>query len=933
MTSSRWSLLTEIVGEAWELDEASCERYLDEVCAGDPSLRTEAEALLSERDKVAGFLEDFPATDLVGPPVSLGQRLGPYELEELIGEGGSGFVFRASDTRLHRSVAVKVLRGRNNPRTERLVREAQTIAALNHPNIVTVYDIGSFERVDYIAMEFVDGIRLDRLIGQGPIPMPAVLKYGGQIAAALASAHGLGVVHRDLKPGNIIIDKADAAKVLDFGLAKHLEDLSGPEEPSSERWGDGLTLQGSIVGTPAYMSPEQVAGKPADDRSDVFSFGALLYEMAAGQKAFPGSTLSEHWNATFNGEPQRLSEVIGRLPSGLECVIQSCLRKDPKERPSINEVLRAIERLRAPPRRSGAKVLAGISALALITVLLLFRFRPAVNPPQPESISLTRLAGYEINGALSPDGKQVAFTWNGGGNFDIYVKTIDSGEIRRLTTDPGHDLHPSWSPDGQNIAFVRISESKRELLVTPARGGAEHLICPIHTFQPKWAGDATLMTNQSIGPAWSPDGRFIAIDDSDGKQPVDSIYLVSMHEREKHRFTFAPVSSAGDYFPAFSPSGRSLAFIRTAASQNQRAELFVQKLGQATARPLISEVGVITGLTWISEDKVVFSSDRSGAQRLWSMSLQQRRPAMLSGTQGDAIEPNALPAEHALVYTTQFWNSDIWRIPLRAGHQPPIKLIASSGIDDSAQYSPDGKHIAFVSDRSGHPEIWFCQADGSIPTQMSHRNGPSVGSPRWSPDGKQIAYDGLANGHSAIFIMNVSRRSSRIFVNGAGDYMMPTWSRDGRRIYFTAQNENKIMRQAVTSGVPEVITNGRGETFEAPDGKCLYQIRWGPGIDQHVWQVPITGGQGVPLAMFEHLDPLRYFAMDANGLYLLSTDHSPWVIVFYDFRTHNFTPVFTMDRSPRLGTPSLSVSPDRRWLIYAQTDQGGSDLMLLRPVR
>jgi eukaryotic-like serine/threonine-protein kinase len=432
--------------------------------------------------------------------LAAGARLGSYEVLAPLGAGGMGEVYRARDTRLGREVAIKVLpaeRMADENRRRRFVQEARAASALSHPNIVTIHEIESADGVDFIVMEYVPGKSLDALIPRQGMKLAEVLRIAITIADAVARAHAAGIVHRDLKPANVVVGSDGVVKVLDFGLAKLVsreESGSSEDETGTEDGGAGpLSRPGKVAGTAGYMSPEQATGGKVDARSDVLSFGAMLYEMVTGRRAFAGNSTAETLAAVLREQPKAPSEVVTSLPRELERLILRCLHKDPGRRfqhmgdvkvelleikeESASQPAAAPAPARGNPRGWIAVAFAATFVLAAAAWL---RWRPRETElPPPRLVPLTSLRGSETSPTFSPDGGQVAFSWNGekSDNRDIYVKMVGSSETHRLTTDPAVDGSPSWSPDGRQIAFVRRSSEVRGTirLVSPVGGSDRKL--------------------------------------------------------------------------------------------------------------------------------------------------------------------------------------------------------------------------------------------------------------------------------------------------------------------------------------------------------------------------------------------------------------------------------------------------------------------------
>ena len=409
-----------------------------------------------------------------------GTKLGPYEILSLLGAGGMGKVYRARDPRLGREVAIKVLpaeRVADENRRRRFVQEARAASALNHPNIVTIYEIESENGIDFIVMEYVPGKTLDALIPRQGMRLGEALRVAVPVADALAAAHANGIVHRDLKPTNVAVGSSGAVKVLDFGLAKLIAPEGGSDQHKTDTWdsdSDPLSRSGMVAGTPPYMSPEQAVGGRVDARSDVFAFGSMLYEMVTGRRAFVGSTASAILSAVVREQPKSPSELVSDLPRDLEKLIVRCLRKEPERRfqhmgdvkvelldvkedsDSGDTASNAQAAVRS--RKSVAGAVVGLLLLAAVAWLSWRHSRAPAEPPHV--VQLTSLPGFEFSPTFSPDGEQVAFMWDGekSDNWDIWVKMVGSSGLRRITTDPAQDGYPSWSPDGKQIAFCSVRE-------------------------------------------------------------------------------------------------------------------------------------------------------------------------------------------------------------------------------------------------------------------------------------------------------------------------------------------------------------------------------------------------------------------------------------------------------------------------------------------
>ncbi|HEX2455645.1 MAG TPA: protein kinase [Vicinamibacterales bacterium] len=885
--------------------------------------------------------------------LSPGTRLGPYEILSGLGAGGMGEVYKARDVRLDRLVAIKVLPADQltDPESKRrFIREARAASALNHPNIVTIYDVGSENGVEFLAMELIEGRTLDELTPRHGFRVPEMLRYAEQAADALAKAHAAGIVHRDLKPGNVMVTGDGLVKVLDFGIAKLVGSSTG--QPANVAHSTATASEaGLIVGTASFMSPEQAEGKPVDARSDIFSFGAVLYEMATGQRAFTGDTPMSTISAILRDEPKPLSDFRREIPAELERVIRRCLRKDPARRfqtmadlkvalgelkeESDSGTLAGVPRATAQPARSNMRTLVLVLGGVVLVAGAVARWfvtrktvptAVAIERPAP----LTSYPGDESYPSFSPDGSQVVFSWDGEkqDNYDLYVKVVGPGAPLRLTTDPGVDFSPAWSPDGRTIAFARSNAEEIQIMLIPALGGPERTL-------------ARFTRNRSYRMlSWAPDGKWLVVA---GRRGDDSskLHAISIESGEVRPLT-NPSPSVEDVDPAVAPDGKVIAFERV--SGMNIAEIWVLNVSgtlepQGEPRKLPVEGSFARQPAWTADGReILYAAGIDLRSNLYRTPADGSGPSHLIQALGDGVDgPSLSYSSRRLAYSRYLRNSNIWRLDLRARTLEPGLLISSTLRQASPQYSPDGKRIVFYSNRSGLNQIWVCDADGTRTAQLTSMTGNITGTPRWSPDGKQISFDSNTSGDWQIYVMDADGGKPKPLTNDKLNSFVPSWSRDGRWVYFargSTGNEQiwKIPSQGGTA--VQITRHGGSAATESVDGKTLFVVQPGAadsvvnkiaGTGSSLWRMPVDGGAEVMVVPSIY----RYnFAVTATGIYYdtPTLPDKPSSIEYLDFATGKVTTLHTLTKPVDLG---LAVSPDGRYLLFAQSDFYGSDLMLV----
>jgi Tol biopolymer transport system component/serine/threonine protein kinase len=885
--------------------------------------------------------------------LSPGDRLGRYEVLAPLGAGGMGEVYRARDARLDREVALKVLReevAHDPERLRRFEREARAVAALNHPHILAVHDIGSEQGLAYVVFELLEGQTLRGLLQSGPQPARSVVDYGMQICRGLAAAHERGIVHRDLKPENVFLTEERQVKILDFGLARRSE--SPGEALASEASTQTASAPGRVMGTVGYMSPEQARGGSVDARSDLFSLGAILYELLSGRRAFTGRSSADTLAAILNSDAPEIGDLAsGPVPPGLESVIRRCLEKQPGDRfHSAHDLRWALEALSenrtTPTRKTGrlaVPVAAAAGALLMIGALGWWAWFDRGPDGSVEPIRITPFTsdgGQKSAPALSPDGERVAYQWSGAtdDNWDIYVKGLGVGaRPLRLTDHPATDTVPVWSPDGRHIAFAReLGEFKEQaaLYTVPSLGGPERKVADIR--YPPWAVPmgGTFFAQGSL--SWSPNGQWLVFSEKDSEEGAARVVRYSLETGQREALTFPPEVSLGDVCPALSADGTELAFVRSGSSGWGIRDVWFQAVPGGTARRLTHEEYVsCCGLAWTPENReVLFAADKVLDRSILRVSREGGPPEPVLGVGAHMDQPTIRGSR--LVYVQQESPKfDIWRVPGRRAssvHEEPQRLVTSSQREATAAYSPDGQRIAFESSRGGGIDLWVCDSDGSNAVQLTSFGSPA-GSPHWSPDGRFILFDSPKSGSYDLYVIGAEGGIPRQLTDEPSDENIGTWSRDGRFIYFMSDRSGskQIWKMSVEGGQAIQVTRHGGFRAEVSwDGRYLYYSRHTPS---GIWRVPVTGG--------EETEVVRRsiwwgdWALARSGIYFAThrsqVRREEYSIEFFDFASSEVTEVFR-EAGP-LHHLWLAVSPDESWLLYSANPPWQSELMLVENFR
>lgn len=718
--------------------------------------------------------------------LSAGTRVGPYEIVSPLGVGGMGEVYRGRDSKLGRDVALKVLPeifARDPERMGRFAREAQVLASLNHPHIAAVYGFEDSGSTRALVMELVEGPTLADQIRQAPIPLSEVLPIARQISDALEYAHERGIVHRDLKPANIKITPDGAVKLLDFGLAKALDLQPTPDGDiaTSPTFTNLATQAGVLLGTPAYMSPEQTKGRGVDRRTDIWAFGCVLFEMLTGKMAFSGESVTDTIAEIIKSEPD-WSLLPAATPKPIRLLVQRCLKKDAKQRLqaigeariTIDEVLSGKEEV--PPTQAfiplrGRTVVPWIVGFAIGAVLAaggaLWLMRSSAASVEMHFSAVTNFAGVQAEPALSPDGRSVAFVSNRDGHYNIYVGLIRGGELVQITHGSSMTSHPAWSPDGSTLAYAQLNDSgTMDIWEVSALGGTPHKVIL-----------------NATDPAWTPDGYSLLYENL-----ADSAIWISGSAGENSRLL---VHMDSKYFctqPRLSPDGKMIAF--AARAGGPYGELGVADFNTGRVRLLTHDGALVLSPAWSPDSRsIYFSSSRGGTLNIWKIGAQGAGLRQVTAGEGDDAELDVSNDGKRLVFATLRMNIGLSQLDTQArAGEASVKILTTDPARNQfgPAYSLDGSHIAFFTNLKGveYESIGLANADGRNATQLVRDSRLNI-FPRWSPDGTHIVYLSATSEASEYRSVAISGGAPQTIVppNVAKGITVVDVGRDGRLLY------------------------------------------------------------------------------------------------------------------------------------------------------
>jgi Tol biopolymer transport system component len=871
---------------------------------------------------------------------AVGDRLGRFEILGSLGAGGMGEVYRAHDPQLNRDVAIKVLPAEFSDdagRRRRFEQEARLAGGLNHPNILAVYDVGVEGGSLYIVTEVLEGETLSERMAAQPLPVRRAADYALQIARGLAAAHDRGVVHRDIKPGNLFVTADGWIKILDFGLAKYL----GPDSSDST---ETVIVDGEprtpVMGSVTYMSPEQARGRRLDHRTDIFSFGAVFYELLAGFAPFRRATPGETLHAILHDEPADLPHGDPAILP-LERLVRHCLEKKPEERfQNVRDLIFDLESRQqdtGPVAAAGGRGRVRTSALVVASLLCLIAAAGmgalvtarwlTPSPDAPYRVRpITSVFGLEEFSAISPDGKMVAFTGVQGGRRQIFIRSLAEDPVRQVTDDEADHEAPRWLPNSSSLTYFSPA----------APGEVQGTISKI----PALGGPAQRVISSIGGGDVSSTGRLVCF-----RLEQDRIQLVTSTLDGSDITPIASLETQHYGYPRWSPDNQWIAF---QAGDGFRWEVFVVPAkGGSTPEKITNDAKVIKGLTWLPDSRgVIYASARASTfpylppLTLWE-ARRDHRQRELTAPEASYEQPDLL-ASGLLSVTRLQMRCNIWEYPFESvatAVERGRQVTRQTGQVATPTAAPDGDQVAYLSDHGGHANVWVTSKKGA--RQITFESDPEVaiGVPSWSPDGKWIAYlssRGNVGLQFGVWIVKPDTSENHQLVPKG---LSPDWSDDGTWLYYVETSNSPIQRIRVGGGAPEIVRAEPARNLIGVRGSTVYYVVDRALLDGRqqfeIWSASLESGVAKPLS---HLPISRVPSWQVVNP-ALSPDGKWLAVPLTDGFTTNIWAISTEDgrqmkRVTDFGDRAIFIPRRVAWSadgrsILAAIGEGDADIVLL----
>ena len=861
-----------------------------------------------------------------------GSRLGPYEILAPLGAGGMGEVYRARDPKLGREVAIKVLPEQlaSNPEAlSRFEREARVVAALSHPNILAIHDFGNAGGVTYAVMELLEGETLGHALSDGAVPLRKATEWALQIAHGLAAAHGKGIVHRDLKPDNVFVTGDGRVKVLDFGLARLTAGPALPDETRSPTV-TAHTEPGAIMGTVGYMSPEQVRGLPLDARSDIYSFGAVLYEMLSGRPAFRRDTTAETMTAILREEPPEFSDWGRNIPPALDRLVRHCLEKKPEQRfQSASDIAfdlqgtsGALSQADAPAARGSGKrdflvpVLLA-ATLAFVAGVWVAR-RPLPAASEPGVIRALTDSGHDWAPTASPDGRMVAFVSDRDGKPRIWVRQIAEGSETALTSGP--DDLPRFSPDSAAVLFLRRERGHGSLYRVGLLGG-----------------EPRKLVESALDGCWSPDGRRIAFvaETREGGRPAWVLQVATLAGGEA-REIFRSTDSGFDS-PSWSPDGKWIAVVR----HYRAAELLlVNPETKKVEEEKPNARTIVSSLAWTGDGHLILARADQANRSEASPCGVLRRDVSTGKEQTILASPNRIGAlailgQGRLVFDTYSARESLREAQLDGGAEPGSRLTRGVAMNRQPRYSPDGEWIVYTSLRGGNVDIW--ELSPKTGTQKRLTDDPATDfDPALTPDGKSLVWSSNRSGNFEIWMANADGTGARQITHDGVDAENATATPDGRWVVYASADPKKLGLWKIHpdgSGASQLVAGGAGRAEVSPDGRHALFVTVRVSEKLEVRVVRIEDATVLPFAIRFGTTTSRLAGVTARARWMPDGR----AIAFVDVDAEGRTGIYVQDfvpgkdtqasRRPLAGfnadwaTETFGISPDGSRICLAEWEQ------------